>query len=235
MKKFILIPESKNTELAGNKPVPAKEVLPNWYKNMHPYANNDKKLRIPNGWDTHNATMKRCVPFLDAMTTGYTIKLDADILVEIVDNTPYMRWKIPEQIITWHTLNQFPGFQIPSDYHYMVAKWDNDFGYILPKGYSMFITHPINRIDLPFHTLSGIVDVDNFNMAIKFPFILKKNFEGIIEAGTPIAQIFPVKRDSWKMEEEDFNEEKTYVRNRKFRSIIHSAYKKQYWNKKEYN
>jgi hypothetical protein len=176
VKKFKVTPESKNRFLVGSRPTPAKEHLPNWYKEITPYANNDKKLRIPPGWGTQNTTIKRCVPFLDAMTLGYTVVLDTDVIIEIINEEPNMRWKTEEEVITFHTLDQFPGFQIPEDYHHMVAKWNNEFGYNLPEGYSMFITHPINRVDLPFQTLSGLVDVDAYGLSVKFPFILKKGF-----------------------------------------------------------
>jgi hypothetical protein len=63
------------------------------------------------------------------------------------------------------------------------------------------MTHPLNRTDLPFYTLSGIVDSDNYMGEGKVPFFIKKDFTGIIPAGTPIVQIIPIKTDEvWKSE-----------------------------------
>jgi hypothetical protein len=66
-----------------------------------------------------------------------------------------------------------------------------------PKGYSSVFTHPINRPDLPFYTLGGVIDTDKWGEAGSHPFLLKKGWEGIIPAGTPIIQIIPFKREGW--------------------------------------
>ena len=60
------------------------------------------------------------------------------------------------------------------------------------------ITHPLNRNDLPFITISGIVD-GNFAISAdgNVPFYIKNNFEGIIPQGTPIAQLIPFYRQNW--------------------------------------
>ena len=54
---------------------------------------------------------------------------------------------------------------------------------------------------MPFTIFSGVVDTDTYQVPVAFPFVLKEpNFEGMIPAGTPIAQVIPFKRESWKME-----------------------------------
>ena len=58
------------------KPYPAKKFMPDWLKALPMRINNEEKL--------NNSTIKRCVPFLDAMSIGYIIPLAAD--VEIVTN-----------------------------------------------------------------------------------------------------------------------------------------------------
>jgi hypothetical protein len=44
--------------------------------------------------------------------------------------------------------------------------------------------------------LSGIVDSTILHEG-SIPFFIKKGFEGIIPAGTPILQIIPFKKDNW--------------------------------------
>jgi hypothetical protein len=46
--------------------------------------------------------------------------------------------------------------------------------------------------------MSAIVDSDKFYGSGNIPFFLKADFEGTIEKGTPIAQLIPIKRKSWK-------------------------------------
>jgi hypothetical protein len=236
MKKLIkFIANTKEAGLASIEPKPSIKLVPDWYKNIPPYTNGDKKLRFPMSFNTHNSTIKRCVPFLDALTAGYMVVLDDDIYIEQIDKEPFIRWKSDVDIITWHSLEQFPGFEIPDTYHKMITKWTNDFIIKTPPGYSALFVHPMNRVDLPFFTLSGFVDCDSYEKTVQFPFLLKKGFEGIIPAGTPIAQIIPVKRDSWESKREDFDEDKTYIRARKFARTFADSYKKNWWVKKDYS
>ena len=62
----------------------------------------------------------------------------------------------------------------------------------LPKDYSLLFLSPINRFDLPFLSITGIVDCDMYTGTVHFPFFIKNSFTGIIEKGTPIVQIIPI-------------------------------------------
>jgi hypothetical protein len=68
-----------------------------------------------------------------------------------------------------------------------------------PPGYSLLFTHPVNRDDLPFTTLSGLIDCDTFHDSpLNFPARWHDaNFNGVLPKGTPVAQCLPVKRESW--------------------------------------
>ena len=68
-----------------------------------------------------------------------------------------------------------------------------------PPGYSLLITHPVNRHDLPFTTLTGLVDTDRYkDNFINFPARWRDPaFNGVLAKGTPIAQCVPVKRAIW--------------------------------------
>jgi hypothetical protein len=103
-----------------------------------------------------------------------------------------------------------------------------------PNGYSLLAVHPLNRIELPFHTLSGVIDTDNFNTPINFPFYIKKNFEGIIKTGTPLVQLIPFKRENWNIKEGQYDPNQTKQNWFKFYEDIKHAYKNQSWSKKTY-
>jgi hypothetical protein len=62
----------------------------------------------------------------------------------------------------------------------------------------MLFTHPLNRLDLPFRTLSGVVSSDQWTAGfVHFPAVwTDESFEGVLEAGTPVAQAFPVPREN---------------------------------------
>jgi hypothetical protein len=128
-------------------------------------------------------------------------------------------------------------FSIPNDYTDMEFVWHPGWIPELPKGYSALITHPINRVDLPFYTLSGVVEHDTYLQAMpgsNLPLLLKKDFSGIIPIGTPMYQIIPFKRDSW---ESSLNEYDKYAQGKitnPIESYPSGGYKKLHWIKKNF-
>jgi hypothetical protein len=78
-----------------------------------------------------------------------------------------------------------------------------------PEGYAVLFTHPLNRVDLPFTTLTGIVDCDRYHDNwIHFPARWNDpNFSGVLPKGTPVAQCVPVKRESWVLDTGPFTAE----------------------------
>ena len=63
----------------------------------------------------------------------------------------------------------------------------------LEPGYSLFATHPVNRADLPFRLLTGIVDSDRFtDVGILFPAVwTDANFEGVLPARNADRAVLP--------------------------------------------
>jgi hypothetical protein len=57
--------------------------------------------------------------------------------------------------------------------------------------------HPINRLDLPFRLLTGLVDSDRFSqVGIFFPALwTEPGFVGVLPRGTPVAQCIPLRRE----------------------------------------
>ena len=48
--------------------------------------------------------------------------------------------------------------------------------------------------------MAGIIDLDEGMYNGNIPFFINGNFTGVIDQGTPIAQIIPFKREDWKIE-----------------------------------
>src|SRR5688572_29959675 len=61
------------------EPVPAKTVLPDWFRKLPPV---DKQQTSATN---SGLTIKRCMPFLDAMTTGWILPLAASVRLDIKD------------------------------------------------------------------------------------------------------------------------------------------------------
>ena len=232
MKEIItFIPNSVFAETSALYPTPSSKTIPKWYKNMPGYFNGDK-LRVDDG--VTNSTVKHCSPFLDAMTAGYTAVLNMDVIIRWENGSPRFNWRGERGMISFHAYEQSQNLPVPEGYFPQVCKFENDITIKTPKGWSTFFTHPSNMFDLPFKIINGFVDTDRYDLPVQFPFFIQKNWEGIIEKGTPIVQLIPVKRADWKFEIKKHNE-KDYIKSSyRFFSVINRAYKTNYWVKKIY-
>jgi hypothetical protein len=210
--------------------VPAKKLVPDWYKDMSSFNKNIKSLPMP-------INIKACVPFLDTLTSGYMITTSVDFAVETdAEGFKRITWSNGDIIaVTVRDGNEAPLLPTPHGFASTHFTWNTKLALNLPKGYSCIITHPLNRHDLPFVTLSGIVDADSMLHEGSIPFYIKEDFEGLIKAGTPILQILPFKRESWKIVEKRGLFKKATINGAKSLNYSYGWYKKFIWHKKEYN
>jgi hypothetical protein len=235
MKILSIMPGRSETD-DTNLIVPAIDSIPVWYKkSKHTIGNRDTYLNI-NDKGSLNATYKKCMPLFDAMTVGYMFVLECDIEVtkDIDGNTRFL-WVDNGHQISAHSEEQVEGFVIPNEYVSMPFKFHNNLLINTPKNTSMLFVSPINRLDLPFITLGGVVETDRYNMEINFPFLIKKSFTGIIEKGTPIIQMIPFERHIWKRKISKYDSNKMIKAYKNYRTIIRRPYKKLFWIRKEYN
>lgn len=208
-------------------PESADKSIPDWYKKLESYIGGEKK---PTGEGGTSGTIKKCMPVFDSITTGYIIKLPADVFVKTVDGVPYYEWA-NFGLIQFHPVEQAPTHPVANGFTY--PKWINPWAIKTPKGYSTLFVQPFHR-PAPFTILPGIVDTDAYTAPVNFPFVLNNpKFEGIIPAGTPIAQVIPIKRDKWQMQSNTNFEEHQRVMVR-LQSKMFDRYKTLFWNKKEY-
>ena len=209
----------------------ASKLIPEWYKNMPSYIGGEKKVDITMGQTL--ATSKRCMPVFDAITAGYIIKSPADVQVSLKDGLQYFEWA-NFSLIDFHPIDQAPGHPAQKANH-AYPKWKNYWSVKTPKGYSTLFVQPMHRESI-FTILPGIVDTDNYYVPVNFPFVVNDpNFEGIIPKGTPIAQVIPFKRESWKMKfggEKVFKEQENQLTHNL--TLFFDKYKKMFRQPKEY-
>lgn len=216
------------------KPKPAKTDISDWYKKM---STETLDMTHPLGKpvETMNAaSAKRCMPLLDSMTAGYYLYSFADIKVIVENGCTKIEWAVDAPVVETHIKSQVPGMPLPLGYYQDEAfKWMNHLRIKTQKGYSCLFVTPMLKHELPFWCFPGIVDTDTYEPAIHFPFLIRKNWEGVIPRGTPIIQVIPFKREEWKMEwsNKETDNDKDI---RLLKTMIHSAYKKMFWNKKYY-
>jgi hypothetical protein len=215
--------------------VPAKTKLPDWYKNMLPMIGGAKNILKTDGGNNH--TMKKCMPVFDAMSAGYMIVLTTDIEVIREDEGLWIKFRgDSRRLISTHNDEQWRGFVPPVGYDPHVFKFDSQNIFKTPKGYSSLVINPINRFDLETMSLGGIIDTDKYPLAISFPFFIKEGFSGVIESGTPIAQIIPIKRKNWsRVSKKKSDTDKFIANHEKLLAKISNGYKKLWRQAKEYN
>jgi hypothetical protein len=179
------------------RPLLAVLGLPDWFKAMPQKAFNAVL-------QNDQMTVKKCPPFIDAMTSGFLMPLAADLKVENGEfswDREVPRGALncyPRSPIDFHDNLQVAGTPLYDDDRFII-KFNNFWTIELPPGYSLLVTHPLNRHDLPFVTLSGLVDVDLYSMAfVHFPARWRDpHFNGTLPKGTPVAQCLPIHRESW--------------------------------------
>jgi len=188
-------------------PVPATAGLPGWLRTMPAQAFSALV-------SADDDTAKRCPPFIDAMTFGFLIPLICDVKVENGEFTwandlpPGGAVRLPRSPIGFHDASQVTGTPI-FDADRFLIKFHNLWTIQAPEGYSLLFTHPANRFDLPFTTLTGLVDCDRYHdVPINFPAHWHDaNFSGVLPKGTPVAQCIPIRRESWGARTATFTEE----------------------------
>lgn len=181
------------------RPMPARQALPEWVRSMPTKAFSDVH-------GLHVRTVKQCPPFVDAMAHGFVIPLPCDVQVE--RGVLSWDWDLPPLTVEGHTRSPI-SFHVPAqvtgtpfhDPATAIVKFNSFWTIELDEGWSLFATHPVNRADLPFRLLTGLVDADRFNdVGIFFPAIwTRPDFSGLLAKGTPIAQCFPVPRGAPKL------------------------------------
>jgi hypothetical protein len=230
------IPAVKNYEGMLMPPESAVKHLPKWYRGLAKFdrSNDDITLAPENnlGSDGAQVSTKMCMPFFDATTAGYMYVLEDDLHVSLgKDGKPSLTWGGEIMLVDKRPIIDIV---VPDNCHPIHYGWRMNWYYKTPPGYSVLITHPMNRYDLPFYVQSGIVESDIWGLPVFIAFFLKRNFHGVIPKGTPIMQIIPFKRDDWELEvinsDEELDKHELMAENR--RSMLYGYYKKTAWRKK---
>jgi hypothetical protein len=228
--KIIRFFSKKEYENLG-QPTLAKKFIPQWYK--------DSELTFVGEDGKEHAGLKRCVPFLDAMISGYMLTTPVDIFVsKNEDNSLNITWNSLEELqdfVSERTKDLGKNMPRPAGHYPNHLAFRGFWGFKTPKGWSVLVVHPLNRHDLPFTTISAIIDGGfTMNPTGSVPFYIKKDFEGIIPQGTPIMQIIPFYQQNWisKNTKGVLKIGKQHSDNAL--ALISGWYKKTFWSRKKY-
>lgn len=229
MNNIEFYPTSKLAEQVIPAPKPAKLYIPDWYKEMKP-INGDP---VFNNNAIVNKTVKSCVPFLDALVSGYIQETWSDINISMIDGKIEINTSHPPDMIK---IRQRPHAKISDNFKQLEFAWQMPWLPKVPNGYSCIFTQPFNNFLLPFVTSTGIIDSDGFYKGRpgNYPVYFYNDFWGTIPAGTPMYQIIPIKRESWNSSQMEYNEESSIKATYQLRKTFSGGYKKLFHNKKMY-
>lgn len=188
--EFLCAPEDLGVIAA---PVPAREALPDWFRRLAPVDRNHLST-------TDNAlTVKRCMPFLDALMAGWMLPLAATVRVEISDNgqTVHTGWDFDKTMVSNHHTYQVNGHPLQPR---PPCKFHNHWTIRTPKGWSCLFVPPLNQPNGVIEVAAGIVDTDEYTSLIHFPFFATAP-DGLytLEKGTPLVQVIPFRRDDQQL------------------------------------
>ena len=238
--KKIIFHSNREYSLHSNDdhPEPTSKFIPEWYLKSDKYITDPRTNEHALNFDgTKMLSYKSCPALLDIYTTGYMIKTPCDLFFYEENNEIFVKVKREYKDFCGER-SPMKGFPVPAGYHEKHFHWYAQWAPELPEGYSAIHLSPINRFDLPFITVGGIIDNDKVNIPGLIPFFVKKGFTGIVPKGTPYMQIIPFKREDWEMELNLHTPEEIFNRFTKssetFRKPGGNVYRTKFWTRRKY-
>ena len=229
-------------ELGCPKPEPAINAFPKWFKEMPRYFNLDPNSDIP---QREPGTIRACPAVNDAMAFGYVLYLPGDVFIDATGEEVKINTgnfgngsRINDanfKFVTLHDPMSTSGYRSMFDFHDQTLKWQTYWGIRTDEGYSTMFVHPFHRNDLPFYSVTAIVDTDKFSTRDPYAFFIKKGFKGVIHRGTPMLQVIPFKRDDWTMQVVEPDGRDYQINQQKIMSVFTQPYKKLFWQRKKFN
>jgi hypothetical protein len=176
--------------------LPAGKLIPEWYK--------DTPIEVPEispYTKPHTPTIKRCVPVLDYMTTGYIIRASYEVQIKRKIDPRFIMDFDTRSRDTNDVISKHPWWQAQFEYagyknHYL--KLNNPWHIKTPPGYSCMLFDPFYHMRKEYSLFPGVVDTDKHDEPIGLVGLVKEE-EFTIKPGDPLVVVFPFKREDWQM------------------------------------
>lgn len=187
----IVVPDERQGQY--ELPKPASKYIPEWYKQTDVHMDDDNPL---------NKSVRACMPFMEALTFGWVVPVPTDIAIVHSEDGLEVKWNTEDfKPMGSHPKEQVGGDEFPHDGE--ILKFNLPYSLRTPEGVSTLYMPPLNRVETRIRPFSGVVDTDEYLNEVNIPALLMDDeFEGIIEAGTPLVQVIPFERDSLVNESE---------------------------------
>jgi hypothetical protein len=199
-------------------PYPASRHIPDWFKNM-PSDNEN------------GATLKRCPPFVEAMTAGYIIPAPADLRITMSDQGITVLGKY--EFLTLHHPLEYQGSPFTGN---IVIKFHNPWIIVTPPDYVCLVTAPINRLEMPFLALTGIVETGTYYKEVQLPLVclMRPGGSFLLPCGAPMIHVIPFRRERWTSQTADIDRAHRAEQQAKLNDNPH-VYKDEFWKKMHFS
>ena len=200
-------------------PYPASQHIPEWFRTMAA----DFAL---------GGTLKRCPPYLTAMTAGYIIPAPADLRLVINANRELSAYGQVNYIGT-HYPQQYAGSPFAA---YTVVKFENPWIIVTPPEFVCLVTGPVNRFELPFQPLAGIIETGSYYKEVQLPMacLMQPGQTYEVHAGDPMIQVIPLRRDEWHAQTVPLDAARRAEHQARFDVNPHT-YKEEFWRKLQFS
>lgn len=172
-------------------PVQAKSVIREWFRELPPVDRDYVTDFCP------GLTVKRCMPFVDALTTGWIVPLAVTVRLDISNagRSVIADWEDKRRVV----VSGHEPWQMAGNPHEprRPCKFHNYWTIKTPPGWSCLVVPPLNRRQSVVDVLSGVVDTDVYQAPINIPFIpIAPDGSYTLERGTPLVQVIPFARET---------------------------------------
>ena len=175
----------RSASLMGDipEPYPAIRHVPEWLKAMPADA-------------PHGGTVKRCAPFVEALTAGYIIPAPGNVRFTKTEGLGLSVAYDTHDFMHLHHPEEYDGSPFGDK---TVVKFANPWIVVTEPDVVCLITAPINRFELPFMAITGIVETGSFYKQVSQPMIclMRPGDVFVLPRGAPMIQVIPFRRDDW--------------------------------------
>jgi hypothetical protein len=180
-------------------------IIPNPTASIRQAPQYFRQIKPQSSGNPSSGTVKRCVPFLDALSAGFIIPMWCDVYILARDG--HINIEFPPNFQQTETLGTHSAAQIPNHplsnwaYGNVPLKWINPWVVTTDPGVSCLFTSPLNHMETRFKLLDGVVDTDTYYNNVNLPFLWTGgDGEFFIAKGTPLVQVIPFRREEQHLE-----------------------------------
>lgn len=191
-------------------PVPAGQMIPDWFKNLSMHIEIPEKKPFPLMGKIiekfSNHTIKKCPAVVDYFTEGYIIPLWSDVLIQRYGQDFHFESNLLDQLpnfIEFHSEEQFKGYHFKKNDYRRAIKFVSPWHFYTPKGWSTLFIPPLLHPNNDFTLFPGIVETDSFHQ-VNFPGIWHAEGDRILKRGSPFLHVIPFKRSKTKLKVSEF-------------------------------